>query len=61
MAQIGYGYGSEYQLLRFLGHHRRELEQIISKQIGEGTFEWEDFDYADPKTVISGDKELMGL
>ena len=61
MAQIGYGYGSEYQLLRFLGHHRRELEKIISEQIGDGTFEWEDFEYANPKKVISGDKELTGL
>lgn len=61
MAQIGYGYGSEYQLLRFLGHHRRELERAISEQIGEGTFEWEDFEYANPKKVISGDKELTGL
>ena len=61
MAQIGYGYGSEFQLLRFLGHHRRELEKIISQQIGEGVFEWEDFEFANPKNVISEDKEIMGL
>ena len=61
MAQIGYGYGSEFQLLRFLGHHRHELEEIISKQIGEGVFEWEDFEYANPKNVISEDKEITGL
>ena len=61
MAQIGYGYGSEYQLLRFLGHHRRKLEELISEQIGKGTFEWEDFEFANPKNVISEDKELTGL
>lgn len=61
MTQIGYGYGSEYQLLRFLGHHRQQLENIISKEIGQGKFVWEDFDYANPKQVVSGDKELMGL
>ncbi len=61
MAQIGYGYGSEFQLLRFLGHHRHEFENIIANVIGPGAFNWEDFDYADPKSVISGDKELMGL
>ena len=61
MAQIGYGYGSEYQLLRFLGHHRRKLEEIIAEQIGRGTFEWEDFEFANPKKVISEDKELTGL
>ena len=61
MAQIGFGYGSEFQLLRFLGHHRLQFESIIAGVIGPGVFNWEDFDYADPKTVISGDKELMGL
>ncbi len=61
MAQIGYGYGSEYQLLRFLGHHRRKLEELISEQIGKGSFEWEDFEFADPKNVISEDKEITGL
>lgn len=61
MAQIGFGYGSEFQLLRFLGHHRLEFERIISEVIGQGEFRWEDFEYANPKSVISGDKELSGL
>lgn len=61
MAQIGYGYGSEFQLLRFLGHHRDLLEQSISKIIGNGTFHWLDFGFSDPKKSISGDEELMGL
>ena len=61
MAQIGYGYGSEYQLLRFLGHHRHELEKKITEQIGQGTFDWVDFEYANPKKSISGDKEITGL
>ena len=29
MAQIGYGYGSEFHLMRFLGHHRNLLENEI--------------------------------
>lgn len=61
MAQIGYGYGSEYQLLRFLGHHRNDLEESITRVIGEGKFFWMDFNYANPKKVISGDQELSGL
>ena len=63
MAQIGYGYGSEFQLMRFLGHHRHLLESEICKQtgIGEGQFNWLDFDFADRRKVISGDKELSGL
>ena len=28
MAEMGLGYGSEFQLLRFLGHHRNELNEI---------------------------------
>lgn len=61
MAQIGYGYGSEFQLLRFLGHHRNQLEKSISEIIGDGDFHWLDFGFADPMVSISGDKELMGI
>lgn len=61
MAQIGYGYGSEFQLLRFLGHHRNLLERSISEIIGEGPFHWLDFGFSNPKNSISGDEELMGL
>ena len=61
MAQIGYGYGSEFQLLRFLGHHRQQLESEISKVIGPGDFNWLDFGFSDPLSSISGDEELMGL
>ena len=62
MAQIGYGYGSEYQLLRFLGHHRDLLESEISKVLQEsGVYHWLDFNFADPMKCISGDQELSGL
>lgn len=63
MAQIGYGYGSEYQMLRFLGHHRRLLESEILKAIGsdDQAFYWYDFDFADREMVISGDREMIGL
>lgn len=60
--QIGYGYGSEFQLMRFLGHHRDHLESEISKFINEtGQFHWFDFDFASPKNSISGDQELLAL
>ena len=63
MAQIGYGYGSEFQLLRFLGHHRNLLEEAIRKAIGDsdGSFYWFDFDFADREKIISGDNEMCGL
>ena len=63
MAQIGYGYGSEFQLMRFLGHHRNLLEKTIRKFIGntDGRFYWFDFDFADREKIISGDSEMCGL
>ncbi len=62
MAQIGYGYGSEYQLLRFLGHHRNELELALHKAgVPDGDFYWFDFDYADRDRILSGDSEICGL
>ena len=63
MAQIGYGYGSEFQLLRFLGHHRNLLEEAIRKAIcdSDGSFYWFDFDFADREKIISGDNEMCGL
>jgi hypothetical protein len=47
MAQMGLGYGSEYQLLRFLGHHREELEGIILRSAYE--LKWLNY----PKELIS--------
>lgn len=63
MAQIGYGYGSEFQLLRFLGHHRNVLEEKLREVIGDsnGDFYWFDFDFADRDKIISGDSEMCGL
>ena len=62
MAQIGYGYGSEFQLLRFMGRHRKKLEEIIVKSIGEdGEFDWMDFEYSSPFVNIACDSEIKGL
>lgn len=62
MAQIGHGHGSEFQLMRFLGHHRELLEQRITKSLREeGSFRWLDFGFSDPSESVSGDQELLGL
>ena len=63
MAQIGYGYGSEFQLLRYLGHHRNVLEEKLREAIGisDGDFYWFNFDFADREKIISGDSEMCGL
>lgn len=60
MAEMGLGYGSEYQLLRYLGHHRNELNKIIHKNTRlRGELIWLDF----PKNIkrLSLDGEYVGL
>jgi hypothetical protein len=60
MAEIGHGYGSEYQLLRFLGHHRHYFE----KQIREAMKTNEDiywFDYPVNTNKLSLDGEYKGI
>lgn len=62
MTQIVYGYGSEFQLMRFLGHHRNLLENEIKKQIGvEGEIHWLDFGFSNSESCVSGDDEIKGL
>lgn len=64
MAQIGYGYGSEWQLLRFLGHHRELFEREIREQLklnSKSSFKWLDFEFDNNEKFISGDKEITGL
>lgn len=57
---MGLGYGSEYQLMRFLGHHREELDILIQNATGQfGDVRWLDFPYDDER--ISGDGEWKGI
>jgi len=58
MAQIGHGYGSEWQLLRMLGHHREYFYKELRSQIGlppNAEIHW--LDYGWDSTTVSGDKE----
>jgi hypothetical protein len=63
MAEIGYGYGSEWQLMRFMARHRKLLEEAIRKSIGglneENVFDWYDFKFGG--SGITSDNELKGL
>jgi hypothetical protein len=60
MAEIGHGYGSEFQLLRFMGHHRLEFDQIISDEYGKDfKIEWLDYPY--DRSKLSGDAEYIGI
>ena len=62
-SEMKLGYGSEFQLLRFLGHHRLELEDAIRKQAGiEGNLTWFDFPKDQSENPRSSlDKEYMGI
>jgi len=61
MADIGNGYGSECHLLRYLGRHRRLLDQQVIGAIGRGDrVDWLDFEF-DPKRDVWQDAELKGL
>ena len=59
MARIGYGYGSEWHLLRFLGRHREHLNVAVAASTGAAAIQWLDFAF-DP-SEWSGDRELQGL
>ena len=62
MAKLGYGYGSEFQLLRFMGRHRQMLEAEIRSQIHEeGEFCWLDFGFNTSEENFIGDEERSGL
>ncbi|MBL7965651.1 MAG: hypothetical protein JNK09_01540 [Prolixibacteraceae bacterium] len=66
MAEMGLGYGSEYQLLRYLGHHRNELNKIINANTRLcGELVWLDFpkdkNRDDSKISLSLDGEHKGV
>ena len=59
MGEMALGYGSEYQLLRFLGHHRKYLDNEILKPLNKKNvrLEWLDSNIKSS----SFDKELKGV
>jgi hypothetical protein len=59
MGKIGYGYGSECHLLRYLGRHRNLLDAKVAAETASECIEWIDFDF-DPATAW-GDGEPRGL
>jgi hypothetical protein len=60
MAEMGFGYGSEYQLLRALGHHRDSFFKEIREAIGtELAIEW--LDYPKDETRLSLDGEYCDI
>jgi hypothetical protein len=59
MAIVGAGYGSACHLLRYLGRHRRILDQRVGVALGGTLVEWLDFGF-DPGQVWP-DAEWRGL
>ena len=59
MARMGYGYGSECHLLRFMGRHRHLLDQRILAVVGGDRINWLDFEF-EPRNPWP-DKEIKGL
>lgn len=70
MSKIGYGYGSEWHLLRWLGYHRTELSaeagNAIAKTLPDvdqnlGNIEWLDLDWNRDLRHLHRDKEWEGI
>ena len=61
MGKIGFGYGSEWHLLRHLGYHREYLSQNILNVTGGSSVEFLDFDFSKENAPLQDDKEFLGL
>jgi len=59
MGEVGYSYGSECHLLRFLGRHRRLLNRRILEVVGGESIDWLDFGFKPSKAWP--DAEIKGL
>ena len=61
MAPIGYGYGSECHLFRWMGRHRNLFDQRVSAAVGKpcSMINWMDFKFN--KRKLWPDSELRGL
>jgi hypothetical protein len=61
MGKMGYGYGSEWHLLRHLGYHRAYLSQQVINIIGGQAVEWLDFEFSQENMPLQDDREFVGL
>jgi hypothetical protein len=63
---MGLGYGSEFQLLRFLGHHRHELDGIILRDTNinpelDYDMDWLDFPKNNKNKSLDGEYTGIGF
>jgi hypothetical protein len=61
MGKIGFGYGSEWHLLRHLGYHREYLSLKTLEITGGNSLEWLDIDFSKKNEPKRDDKEFIGL
>jgi hypothetical protein len=61
MGTIGYGYGSEWHMLRYLGYHRKLLNQKIMDETGGGAIDWLDFQFSTSNQPLGSDHEWQGV
>jgi len=59
MSTIGFGYGSQWHLLRYLGYRRRRLDEKVTRATGAGNVEWLDFRFSEQQQGL--DVELEGI
>jgi hypothetical protein len=61
MGEMGYGYGSECHLLRWMGRHRRRFNERVTEEIGRpgAPLEWLDFRFR--RSGLWPDAELEGM
>lgn len=59
MGNLGYGYGSEFHLLRWLGRHRTNLNKRLFQNFMYTKIEWFDFNFKSMKFIP--DDELKGI
>ncbi|MFQ5401456.1 MAG: hypothetical protein ACE5E7_17895 [Anaerolineae bacterium] len=61
MGKMGYGYGSEWHLLRHLGYHRIYFSQKVANTVGGHNVEWLDFSFSPESAPLRDDREFVGL
>lgn len=61
MGEIGYGYGSEWHLLRYLGYHRQELSSRAAKLVGCRSVDWIDCQFSGVNKPKRQDREWQGV
>jgi len=59
MGAIGYGYGSECHLLRFMGRHRHEFDRRVLDAVNGQSIDWKDFGFQPSRPWP--DAEFKGL